>query len=133
MPLLCRLELARRVTKVDAVAAPAREHGLIRAVAQAATRHAVHSLSHPKPGPAISSWRPFPCLFEATEALVSESVDPCPVTRPHDPVRLGRMRARRTIAVRALLLALCATTPAQLSAATKNVVCEQQSDCTVPG
>ncbi|MGB1591825.1 MAG: hypothetical protein ACPIOQ_03655 [Promethearchaeia archaeon] len=43
------------------------------------------------------------------------------------------MRARRTIAVRALLLALCATTPAQLSAATKNVVCEQQSDCTVPG
>ena len=72
----------------------------------------------------------FPAFSEAT-ALVS--VDPCPVTRPHDPVRLGRMRARRTIAVRALLLALCATTPAQLSAATKNVVCEQQSDCTVPG
>ena len=93
---------------------------------------AVCSFPRQKPIPP-EDWHPF--LPHSRQQLFSESsvVDPCPVTRPHDPVRLGRMRARRTIAVRALLLALCATTPAQLSAATKNVVCEQQSDCTVPG
>ena len=85
--------------------------------------------SPPKARPAFSS---FSRNFNRQQLLSESSVDLIRA-RSHGLVWLGRMRARRAIAVRALLLVLCATTPAQLRAATKNVVCEQQSDCTVPG
>ena len=88
--------------------------------------------SPPKARPAFSGGL-FPEFLNRQQLLVSESSVDLIRARSHGLVWLGRMRARRAIAVRALLLVLCATTPAQLRAATKNVVCEQQSDCTVPG